>query len=192
MKQAFFVLASLLSASLYGQEVYTITDPRDGEIYKVADFKIPLEGGIEVTRTWMVDNLRFEANNSYCYANEPAYCEKFGRLYTAEAAKDACPDGWKIPTRKDWFQLFSIYGGVAKAGASLREGGSSPMNILLAGLSFGKEHFKRVGSEGDYWYVYESETPNGIVTFYANSDIIKYGDNGDKYENSCRCIKVRE
>ena len=75
-------------------------------------------------------------STSFCYRNDPANCEKYGRLYTWMAAIDSaalfsenakgcgkdyctivypvqgvCPVGWHIPTEMEWYSLRSVVGG---------------------------------------------------------------------------------
>ncbi|MDR0331592.1 MAG: hypothetical protein LBH93_07790, partial [Chitinispirillales bacterium] len=40
--------------------------------------------------TWTRQNLNIETPDSWCYGDAPDSCEKYGRLYTWEAAKNAC------------------------------------------------------------------------------------------------------
>lgn len=54
---------------------------------------------------WMAKNLNVKVDGSMCLNNDPANCEKCGRLYTWEAAKSACPVGWHLPS-KDEFEIF--------------------------------------------------------------------------------------
>ncbi len=82
------------------------TDPRDQQNYKwirTRDGKI-----------WMGENLAYRTNAaSFCYQNNNLQdtCKKYGRYYTWHAAKEACPEGWHLPSRKEWEQLMSAYGG---------------------------------------------------------------------------------
>ncbi len=53
---------------------------------------------------WMRNNL---ANPSYGspYANAEAASNVFGRFYSYEEALKACPEGWRLPTDKEWREL---------------------------------------------------------------------------------------
>jgi len=74
-------------------------------------------------QTWMAENLNYEFGSSLCPSNNPAFCEKYGRLYywaTAMALPNSCnnttcaeeiitpkhqgicPDGWHLPSNADW------------------------------------------------------------------------------------------
>ncbi len=59
---------------------------------------------------WMRNNL---ANNSYgaAYANAPAMSNVLGRYYSHEEAMKACPDGWRLPTDKEWATLAASVSG---------------------------------------------------------------------------------
>ena len=48
------------------------------------------------------------------------YCEEYGRLYTWERARDACPTGWRLPTREDFDTLLAAVGGDSLAGNALK------------------------------------------------------------------------
>ncbi len=57
---------------------------------------------------WMSENLNFKIAGSYCYEDDEQNCQKYGRLYTWEAATNSCPDGWHIPTDSEWFELINF------------------------------------------------------------------------------------
>lgn len=54
---------------------------------------------------WMAKNLNVNVEGSWCYDNDPANCEKYGRLYTWDAAMKACPSGWHLPSKEE-FEAF--------------------------------------------------------------------------------------
>lgn len=86
-------------------------DSRDGKTYKTVKI------GKQI---WMAENMNYQTNNSYCYENDPANCEKYGRLYTWKAALNACPSGWHLPTDADFEILVANVGGEETAGKMLK------------------------------------------------------------------------
>jgi len=55
------------------------------------------------TQVWQKCNSNIVPSSgvSSCYENNPANCAKYGRLYDWEAAKSACPSGFRLPTKAD-------------------------------------------------------------------------------------------
>ena len=137
----------LSSSSEMGIIYGTMTDSRDGNTYKTVKI------GEQV---WMAENLNYADSvktpslkeNSWCYGNVAANCEKYGRLYTWAAAIDSvklandvmnpldcgygktcdfsgtvqgiCPSGWHLPSRDEWNTLITAVGGDSKAGTALK------------------------------------------------------------------------
>ncbi len=77
------------------------TDERDGQVYKTITVEaksLYLEGyGYVTTQTWMAENLNYAYtqktstldSSSFCYNNDPKFCDRFGRLYLGSAAMDS-------------------------------------------------------------------------------------------------------
>jgi uncharacterized protein (TIGR02145 family) len=88
-------------------------------------------------KKWMSKNLDRVTADSWCYgeggqdkddnsdsyitlssAEVQANCAKYGRLYTWDAAKTACPSPWRLPTREDWDALVIAADGTAGSSAT--------------------------------------------------------------------------
>ena len=99
------------------------TDSRDKKHYRIAKLK---DG-----KTWMAENLTYEVPGSWCYGNRNSNCTKYGRLYTHAAALKACPQGWHLPTQKEWDNLIKAYGGYPLI--NRKSDGKEAYNALIRG-----------------------------------------------------------
>lgn len=66
-----------------------VEDRRDGRKYKVVEV-----GDLY----WFAENLEFRIGQSSCYENSIDNCKSYGRLYSWETARQACPAGWNLPS----------------------------------------------------------------------------------------------
>lgn len=82
-------------------EESTFLDFRDGQTYKI----------IKLNDTWwMAENLNYSSQDSWCYNESNTQCNSYGRLYTYDAAKMACPIGYHLATDEEWKQLEILMG----------------------------------------------------------------------------------
>lgn len=176
----------------------TFTDSRDSQNYKW----VRLKDG----KKWMAQNLNYKISDSYCYNNDSVNCKKYGRLYTWEAAKKACPNGWRLPTDREWWKMTSYYGkpyndmiGQLKnqnsdsgkaAYKALIQGGNSGFSALLGGYYSFEGDFFRLGSNGHYWSSAEESSSNawGYYFFSANKRLNR-SDINRTVGRSCRCLQ---
>lgn len=70
--------------------IFSFKDSRDGKTYMAFEIN-----GV----AWMGENLRHKTGDSWCYDNKSSNCQEFGRMYSWDEAKVACPNGWHLPTK---------------------------------------------------------------------------------------------
>ena len=159
-----------------------ITDPRDGARYRTVTI-----GSL----TWMAENMHVNLAdfqyNSWCYGDDNANCAKYGRLYTAYAASEICPAGWRLPAIADWDHLFVSIGcsfdeethSWNAAGARLksktgwkdRGNGTDDFGFsaLPGGLREGgySKYGFRLAGDGGYWWAAREDEGSYQVSYRA-------------------------
>ena len=146
------LLAGMVLSLAGCNEKGPFTDARDGKTYKTVRIG---------SQTWMAENLNYETDESYCYGNDPANCEKYGRLYTWAAAMDSaavfseggkgcgygrrctptypvrgvCPEGWHLPSDAEWGALEKF------VADSLFGGGADSVGYALKSASGWEENY---------------------------------------------------
>jgi uncharacterized protein (TIGR02145 family) len=190
------------------------------------------------TQTWMAENLnvgkkldvRFDraTNNGiterFCYYNEDNNCKIYGSIYqyyeamqyhpsdtgTIGSTQGICPNGWHMPTEKEWLTLIEHLGGPVMAGGKLKESGTahwlSPNNgatnetgftALPGGYVSGDFNLENlycgyINSVGAFWTASKPEGSDyqlglHVELSYDNSQItLSYLDDKAYY---VRCIK---
>lgn len=151
-------------------------------------------------KRWTLANLSAEIPASYCYDDEPVNCERYGRLYTWEAAKETCGalgSAWRLPTMEDWKNLAQIYGGLFGDGPGngkvayreLLAGGRSGLGMLLGGGRQDDE-YARLEAHGFYWSASEESAATArLLNFGKGSGAVYDQDGGNKtYAYSVRCV----
>ncbi len=88
-----------LLPNFVGSDSTQVIDTRDGEIY----------GYVQIgDLLWLTENLRYLAPDSECYEGIDDNCETYGRLYSFEDSRTACPEGWHLPSPKEWKSLRKV------------------------------------------------------------------------------------
>lgn len=159
------------------------TDSRDGQSYPTVTIG---------QQTWMAKNLNYETNESWCYLEMPQFCDKLGRLYTWEAAKTACPEGWHLPSDEEWKTLLDNYGVEGTvAYQALIEGGENGFSVLLGGYRDFEGKFSDLTNDGLFWSNTESDADNAWFCYFDrnNGEVNCINDFNKRNAFSCRCLK---
>jgi uncharacterized protein (TIGR02145 family) len=79
-------------------DVNYLTDSRDEQKYPIINIG---------SQSWFATNLNYKTSEgSFYFQNDSiTYASEFGRLYSYEAALEACPAGWHVPTDDEWKAL---------------------------------------------------------------------------------------
>ena len=186
------IAISIIAMNSLAQVTDNLIDLRDGKKY------IAVKIGNQI---WMAENLNYNTNNSWCYDDSSSNCNKYGRLYTWEAAKTACPAGWHLPSDDEWTTLTNYLGRIDVAGGKLKStnGWNSPdsgvtnnsgFTALPGGYRGFSGTFDGVGTNGLWW----SSTEDGRddawyrVLDYSFSYVGRF-DNDKDYGFSVRCLR---
>lgn len=131
----------------------SFTDSRDSEVYIFISID---------SLEWMAENVRYKTQSSagkiWCSGDPNDSCKPYGFLYSWSAANNACPEGWRIPTRSEWSGLTKVVGGAYHAGNSLKS---------RTGWENGWEHGRYNTDKIGF-----SALPSGIV---SSNEVIKVG-----------------
>jgi len=169
-----------------------LTDSRDGKTYKTVAIG---------TQTWMAENLNYNANDSKCYDNKPANCDKYGRLYDWNAAMKACPSGWHLPSDAEWQTLVNFAGGKEIAGNKLNSSGGWHLpywsskatdefgfSALPGGYGDAGGSFYKVGGDGHWWSSSEYNANNAYKRSVSGG-YAAYNYEHKRYLFGVRCVQ---
>ena len=170
----------------------TYTDPRDGKVYKT----VIMPDGKE----WLAENLNFEIEGSWYYNNDLSNGDKYGRLYTWDAAVKACAglgNGWRLPTNEDWDTLITAVGGSSTASTKLKSrtgwveygNGTDEYGIsaLPGGYRYSDGFFYNAGYNGVWWSAKEGDDSYAYNRdmHYNNKNVARY------YSDKSNAFSVR-
>lgn len=152
-------------------------------------------------KRWMTENLNYKIPGSWCFEDKDKNCEKYGRLYTWEAAQKACPSGWHLPTDEEWKALASKYGGYKDAQSNLNVGNPTLgyKNLLVqGGLNFGavmggrrhpSGHYDYTGMLGHYWTQSDGKIHADGRVYKFHGEVLWRFSANKEFGFSCRCVE---
>ena len=143
----------------------TLIDVRDGKTYntiKIGD------------QWWMAENLNYETLDiSWCYNDEPANCNLYGRLYSHPAIVYACPDGWHLPSDDEWKEMESYLGmsqsDINDTGDDRKSGGVGNKLKSASGWALGQNGSDESGfnaKPGGFWWSYMTMNNTYLIEGY--------------------------
>jgi len=201
MKTSFILILLVYSLNSVAQSGSMI-DPRDGKEYKTVQI------GKQV---WMAENLAYKMEIinkvkptsfefAVCYTDSSTFPNEYGFLYNWNAAQNACPTGWHLPTKAEFDTLLSSIGGNRKqAYIALIKNGSSGFNGLLRGYlrPIGSYiEFRGLNKGNGFWFAPQSKNKisNRISRaegMSLNSTLQKViiGNRDTRKGYSVRCVK---
>jgi uncharacterized protein (TIGR02145 family) len=191
MKKILVILiVSLFYVSLQAQVKFT--DPRDGNSYRT----ITVAG-----TTWMAENLKYivQGSDENYFDNDPNNVPSYGVLYDWKAAMKACPDGWHLPSGKDFQALVNHF----EVDEDWEKPVSGPVSfeIKLAGMQDHEGTFTEMDESAYFWTATEYNENEAeyfsylVLNNHAVVDISRESDSQDIHGSekvnkySVRCVK---
>ena len=148
---------------------------------------------------WTTENLNVESEGSYCFGDAAPNCDRYGRLYTWDAAVRVCRtlgSSWRLPTESEWRTLAErhggLFGGTGGGNASLVAGGGAGFDAMRGGNRTAAGLYERLEAHGFYWTA--SETRPSQAWFYnfgrASDRPNRHEDGEKQMAVSVRCIST--
>lgn len=178
------------SSVAYEESDTEFIDSRDGKVYPIVDIKV---------QRWLGRNMDYASDSSWCYNDVESNCDKLGRSYTWESAKDACPEGWKLPSIKDWRLLLNL----SSSAGLMYYGALNDVNgfHLLKVGHYSEENdslvWNGVNEDAYFWASEEIDDEYGAFAHFYSKDSYAFVDKKDggyvlmkkSYKQSVRCIR---
>ena len=189
------LLVASASAAPKAKKKNEFKDPRDKQKYRTVQV-----AGLE----WFADNLNYKTEGSYCYKDDEDQCMVYGRFYTWDAAKKACPAGFRLPTHADFESLWTAAGADFNAGYLLKAdyGWSGDTNgndtlkfsAMPAGNRFDDETYGNMAKFAFFWS--SDDSSEGVAlgnarVWYLTSKSMAFGymSKPKNFGFSVRCVR---
>jgi uncharacterized protein (TIGR02145 family) len=210
MKHSIFIIIILVfifaSCKKEKTEPNTLTDSRDGQIYKTVKI------GDQV---WMDENLNYYTPTGSWYFNNDSikYAELYGRQYNwntmmngenqsneaPSGVQGICPNGWHIPSDAEWLILVDYMATLSLHAADLKESGNEHWKPGYEGTN--STGFTALPSGymagSDSWYMgsiayFHSCTKSIFASIWildSDKEDIIHGEVGYNITGCVRCLK---
>jgi uncharacterized protein (TIGR02145 family) len=135
----------------------------------------------------VIDGVRWATRNVGRSGTFTRNSENFGGYFTWYEAKNACPHGWRLPTREELESLRAAGEGLAVVnGVNGRAFGIAPNQIFLPAAGLGNTNCALIGM-GYYWSSSASDAPLGwSLQFGSGGSSVWY--NSRAFRSSVRCV----
>lgn len=178
-----------------------LTDLRDGNTYETVKYTVTYPDKTSQSFIWTTKNLNYEIEGSTCYNSVDEYCQTYGRLYTWDAANEACPEGWHLPSDEEWYHLAFHYGGNCRCGEFLKSDSTlwkrasgpgnneSLFNAIPSGFGSRTGTYHRKGITALFWSSNErDETSAWDWKLTSGTELQRWHGSKDA-KNAVRCVK---
>lgn len=170
-------------------------DSRDKQKYRL----VKIEG-----REWFGDNLNFKTEGAYCLDDDENNCMAYGRLYTWDAAKKACPAGFRLPDQADFESLWTAAGADFNAGYLIKTtygwkgetNGNDTLKFsaMPAGNRFDDETYGNLSKFAFFWSSddsLEGIDPGSARVWYLTNKSMAFGytSRAKNFGFSVRCVR---
>jgi uncharacterized protein (TIGR02145 family) len=152
---------------------------------------------------WTLSNLDLDIAGSYYYNDSLENGEKYGRLYTWEAAQRGCSSlgkGWHLPSTEEWHDLLKYFGGAFSLSGSdgkeafkkLLHNEKTTFGATLGGNRNVDGTYDRIEAHGFYWTSTKFDPGNAGFLNFANGRKVLFLQPDMEIDRaiSVRCIKT--
>ncbi len=183
------------------EQAELFTDDRDGQTYETVKYTVTYPDNSSHSFTWMTRNLNYEMTGSACYNEDSNNCKTYGRLYTWNAANEACPEGWHLPSDEEWYHLAFHYGGNCQCGEFLKSdselwkrasgpgNNESLFNAMPSGLGSRTGSYHRMGITALFWSSNERDEASAWDWKLTSGTELQRWHGSKLAKNSVRCAK---
>ncbi len=153
---------------------------------------------------WMANNIIASTSingdkiSGVCYSDNPENCNNYGSLYTQddatgglsmEFARGLCPEGWHVPAKAEWNELFSNYFDEKTTIDVLKNNQDIGFNLLFGGSGTLSGSYEGIDSEGYYrTSTYENSKPVAVHFTTNNIEFVTV-TSANQDVMSLRCVK---
>ena len=189
-------------------EYCTLVDSIDGQTYKTVKIG---------NQVWMAENFGRKTGD-FCYDDDAENFTTYGRLYTWFIARSVCPNGWHLPSKKEFETLLGAVGGTENSAKKLKsssgwdENGNGQDAFCFSALPAGKvylnetyggvvdpdKRFLEIRTSATFWsstedgphdYVFDRLSNAMSFDLYSGLDFASFGSNSKLHGRSVCCVK---